>query len=155
MEVALQKNSFSFKREHLIDVLEEAAPLTALHWKEIAHYQDIPLEMDREKYLKLEALDVLRCFIARNDQGALIGYAVFFVQHNIHYKSSLQAVQDVLFIHPEYRGTGKRFIEWCDQELKKEKVQVIYHHVKSAHNFGPMLERMGYQLVDLIYARRF
>jgi hypothetical protein len=38
--------------------------------------------------------------------------------------------------------------------LALEGIQVVYHHVKAAHNFGKMLERMDYKLVDLIYAKR-
>jgi hypothetical protein len=49
---------------------------------------------------------------------------------------------------------GGRFIKWCDEQLRAEGVAVVYHHIKAAHNFGPMLERFGYELVDLIYSRR-
>lgn len=67
---------------------------------------------------------------------------------------SKQAVQDVVFIHPEFRGFGKKFFIYCDDVLKNQKVQVVYHHIKAAHNFGAMLESIGYKLVDLIYAKR-
>jgi hypothetical protein len=99
-------------------------------------------------------MGTLRTFTARDADGVLTGYCVFFVRHNIHYASSLQASQDVIYIDPERRGFGAEFILWCDQQLKEEGVQAVYHHVKQAHNFGPLLERFGYECVDLIYARR-
>lgn len=144
----------NFKREQIQLVFEEAVPLLQMHWEEIAHYQDIKLEPDFGRYTQLEESGAVRCFTARDDANKLIGYSVFFVRENIHYKSSVQAVQDILFIHPGRRGTGMRFVKWCDEQLKNDGVQAVYHHVKAAHNFGPMLERLGYQLVDLIYARR-
>lgn len=144
----------TFKRENVSDCFQEAMPLLMEHWKEIAHYQDIPLEPDLSFYESAEKSGVLRTFTARGDEGKLIGYAVYFVRHNAHYKSSLQAVQDIIYIQKNKRGMGGRFILWCDEQLRAEGVQAVYHHVKTAHNFGPMLERFGYQLVDLIYARR-
>ena len=143
-----------FARETLSSIKDEIEPLLELHWREIAHYQDILLEPDWAAYFRAEELGLARFYTARDDQGYLIGYIVFFLRFNIHYKSSLQASQDILFIHPERRGFGAKFIAWCDDQLKLEGVQAVYHHVKQAHNFGPLLERLGYSLVDLIYAKR-
>lgn len=132
----------------------ELWPLLELHYAEIAHFKEIPLDPDQELYCKLEQVNSTRMFVARTPEGKVTGYANFFLRPNIHYKNSLQAVQDVLFFHPEYRGRGGHFIKWCDEQLKLESVQVVYQHVKVSHNFGPLLERIGYKLVDLIYARK-
>lgn len=144
----------TFKRESIKDCFAELQPLLYAHWKEITHYLDIPLEPDEERYYTLERENVARLYCVRSDIGELVGYAIFFVNYNAHYKSSLQALQDILFIHPKYRGSGGRFILWCDDQLKKEGVQLVVHHIKASHNFGPLLERFGYELIDLIYGRR-
>lgn len=143
-----------FKRETLAEVLDEVTPLLYLHYKEISADLDIPLEPDLVQYRTIEEQGALRVFTVREEDGSLVGYNILFLRNNLHYKSSLQALQDIIFIHPEKRGCGARFIAWCDQQLKAEKVQSVYHHVKAKHNFGPMLERMGYELVDLIYRKR-
>jgi GNAT superfamily N-acetyltransferase len=144
-----------FEREILtVKLWEEMFPLFEKHYEEIAHHKDIPLDPDITQYMKLEEIGALRAFIARDEAGLIAGYAVYFIRYNLHYRSSLQALQDVLFIDPERRGFGAKFMLWCDDELKKEGIQITYHHVKQAHNFGPLLERMGYKLVDLIYTRR-
>lgn len=143
-----------FQREMGYDIYEEMKPLLELHFKEISANQDIALDPDWDGYTATEKAGCLRTFTARNDDGKLIAYAVFFVRHNLHYKNSFQAVQDVLYVDPATRGFGAKFIIWCDRQLKDEGVQVVYHHVKKAHNFGPLLERMNYKLVDLIFAKR-
>lgn len=144
-----------FQRELFTeDFLREVTPLSEKHYKEIAHYQDIELAPDLEAYMRCEQAGGLRVYTAREDDGKLIGYEIFFVRHNLHYKNSLQAAQDVLFIDPEKRGFGMDFIDWCDQQLKAEGVQVVTQHIKAKHNFGRMLERLNYELVDLIYSRR-
>lgn len=143
----------TFNKEPLSGFLDEAKPLFETHWAEISHYKDIRLNPDYESYLSSE--ENLRCFTSRKD-GLLIGYSIYFVRPNLHYKDSLQAVQDVLFILPEYRHgrIGITLIKFCDEDLKREGVQVVYHHVKAAHNFGPMLERLGYEMIEYIYAKR-
>lgn len=144
-----------FAREMLGDVRGDMEPLLEEHWREIAHFQDIRLNPDWEFYALMEEDERLRIFTARVD-GRLVGYAVFFVGPNRHYKDSIQAVQDVVFLHPDYRGfkIGTNLILYADQQCAAENIQVIYHHIKAAHNFGPLLESCGYELVDLIYAKR-
>ncbi len=147
--------NYHFKREPMVEtVLIEGAHLAEKHYKEVAHYPDIPMEPDHDAYNALEDNDNLRCFTARTDDGTLVGYSVYFLRYNMHYKSSFQAVQDIIFVDPDHRGFGAKFIKWCDNELKEIGVQVVYHHVKKKLNFGPMLERQGYELIDLIYGKR-
>lgn len=167
------------------ELFAEMLPLLGRHWREVAHYLDIPLEVNAGAYHAIAANGALRVFTARDrqigqpcdggcdhvypygwvpdagcpvhDAQPLVGYAVFFVRPNPHYVSSLQAVQDVLFVQPESRGkTGAKLIAFADDALRAEGVQVVYQHVKARPrlNFGPMLERMGYELVDHIYAKR-
>lgn len=149
-----------FQRETLtFSLFEEMKPLLVKHFHEIAHYQDIVLDPAIDQYIAMEKCGALRVFTARefvDGTEMLAGYCIFFIRPNLHYQSSLQASQDILFVHPAFRhaGFGKKFISFCDDELKKERVQAVYHHVKKAHNFGPLLESLGYQLVDLIYSRR-
>lgn len=164
------------------ELLAEALPLLQAHWSEVAHFQDIPLDVDEEAYLNADALGMLRCYTVRRetdvrrgplpstallqegiyDQRAtwsieqrLVGYALYFVRPNLHYKTSVQASQDVIYLDPSVRGgTGYRFITWCDDQLRAEGVVAAYQHSKAAHDFGKLLQRQGYELVDLIYAKR-
>lgn len=144
----------TFQQEILSAIWDELIPLLKEHWKEIAHYSDIPLDIDRATYERLEQAGAIRLYTLRDDRE-LVGYACFFINNHPHYKSSKQAQQDVIYISPKSRGgSGYWFIKECDSELRREGVQVVSHHVKAAHNFGPMLERIGYTLQDLIYTRR-
>lgn len=144
-----------YQAERVSNLWEEAAPLLQAHWREIAHYQDIELKPDVETYARLQAAGQLRCYTAR-DSGRLIGYVVFFVRPNLHYSASLQAHQDVLFVALHYRKgmVGVRLIKFAEERLRAEGVQVIYHHAKRTNKVGGLLERLGYELVDEIYAKR-
>ena len=145
----------AIQRERAHDLWDEAQPLLAAHWREIAHYQDIELAPDRALYEAAEDVGSLRCYSAREGE-ALIGYVVFFVRHAPHYRHSLQAVQDVLFVLPEHRKgmAGVRLIKHAEDALQAEGVQVVYHHAKRTNLVGRLLGRLGYDLVEEIYCKR-
>ena len=145
----------TYQREQLTEALiSEVTPLISKHYKEIAHYQDIPLNPNWDQYLAIQENNASRLYTARDDNGVIIGYACFFVRHNPHYSTSLQAVNDVIFIDKERRGFGREFIAWCDEQLRADGVQVVYHHIKFAHDWSPILRRMGYEEQDKIMSRR-
>jgi hypothetical protein len=145
-----------FSRETSATVIDEIKPLLDAHYAEIAHYQDIPVNVAYEKYLAVEALGRLRIYTVRS-RGELVGYAIFTLAPSLHYSGSLQAMQDVLYLHPWYRKgrVGMRFIEWCDSQLRVDGAQVVYQHQKIAHPaLGKLLARIGYEAIDTIWARR-
>lgn len=133
--------------------LSEGMELFKKHYKEISANLDIPLDIDRQKYIALAEAGNLKVFSAR-DKGKLVGYGVFLVSKNIRYQSSIQAIQDVFYIHPDYRGNNGEFLLWCDEQLKKMDVQLVLHHVKVKHDWGHLLERNGYKQIEKIYSRR-
>lgn len=143
-------------REKFADFIDEAEPILRRHWREVAHYTDIPLNVDRSNYERIEQADMLRIFTARLGR-TLIGYAVFLISPNAHYRYSIQAKQDVIYIAPEHRGrlAGYRLIKFADEMLRAEGAQVVYQHVKLSHPaLGRILERIGYAPIETIYARR-
>lgn len=156
--------SVVYQRESFHDVWDEACPLLTEHWREIAHYDDIVLDPDVAFYARAEEASLLRIYTARLADahpappiaGKLIGYAVYFVRPNPHYRLSLQANQDVLFLLPHYRQAmlGARFLDFTHNELRREGVQVVYQHMKVAHDKEALLTRLGYEPVDRLYAKR-
>lgn len=156
---SLRCDGVSMQPELIKGLWPELEPLLTRHKDEIAHYPDIALNVDKATYEALEAAGKLRCYTARTlPDYELIGYEVCLVGPNLHYQDSIQAKQDVLYLAPEWRKgrLGLRLVDYADGMLRNEGTQVNYQHVKAkaGQNFGPALERMGYELVDLIYAKR-
>lgn len=141
-----------YATEDVRDLWSDLWPLLREHYKRVAHYEDIPLNPSVEQYNALQDVGMLRCYTARED-GELIGYAVFFVRPHIHYADSLMAAQDVLF-HKRGALGLRGLVKFADQQLRGEGVQLVSHHIKAAHDFGAILERQGYELMDLIYVKR-
>lgn len=145
-----------FNEENLDQLLPDVEAITKRHYNDVATYKDIPLDPDFEKYRLIESVGNARCYTIRDDVGLLKGYAVFFLSYSLQYKSSYQAVQDLIYIDSELRGQGigKDFILFVDNHLRDEGVQLVFHHTKVAKSFAPLLEHIGYSHVDSIYARR-
>lgn len=136
-------------------LISEMTPLWQAHHDEVAAFKDIPSDPDLELYRKSHENKLLRIYTAR--QGPrLVGYQVFFVMLHPHSQHSAQAVLDIMYLRKEERRglNGYRFIKFCDQALADEQVQAIFYHINARHDFGRLLERMGYELVDMVYARR-
>lgn len=158
----------TFQRERPHELLDEARPLFEAHYKEIAHYQDIALDINEAAYCQLEEAGLLRCFTARYN-GELVGYCVFIVRPNLRYSQSLQASQDILYVDKSRRGAlyGKRLLDFCHERLREEGVQVAYQHSKATKEIreaiaaivkrtdvGRIFEKLGYELIDLIHGKR-
>lgn len=127
------------------------------HWHEVAHFTDIPLEPDWDAYAQVEQSGRLKIFTVRI-AGELVGYAAYILNHNPHYKSSLQAVQDILFLSPAHRKAriGANLIIYADAYFRGQGVQAVYQHSKAKKelDMGPLLKRLGYELVDTLWAKR-
>jgi len=141
--------------EYSDELIEECKPLFKAHYQEIEKFQDIPLEPNYSQYKSARNQKILKIFTAR-EHGVVIGYSFFFVLNSPHYKNSRQAVQDLVFVYKHSRKgfVGIRFIKWCDKQLRKDGVQVIFRQVTPQNNFGKILMRQGYQLHEALYAKR-
>ena len=144
-----------YARETFAGIRDEVMPLLDEHYLEVAHYKDIPLDVDFAAYDAVETAGMFRVYTARTGTGALVGYAAFFVRSNGHYRGSLQAHQDVLFMLPGSRGLGGELIRYAEEQLRAEGVQVVYQHIKVATpRTAALMVRLGYQAVDTIFAKR-
>lgn len=148
-------DNLEFQQESYASCIEEMMPLVERHYDELSRDKDIPLDPRHDRYKQLDENELIKLYTLR-ESGELIGYAIFLIGHNLHYQSSYQAVQDVIFIVPERRGgPGAKFIAWCDEQLQSLGVQKVVHHVKEdICDFGPLLMSMGYIKTDILYSRR-
>jgi len=147
-----------FQRERADDLWGEILPLLHEHKNEIAFYDDIDLNVDQVFYYTAELSGLLRCYTARLPPlGVLIGYAIFFVKRSPHYRDSLQASQDVLFVTKPHRHgrVGLQLIQYSEEQLRAEGVQVIFQHLKvSTPETIALFHKLGYEDIDLIVGKR-
>jgi hypothetical protein len=138
-------------RENLATFQTEAQVLLEQHYQELTlHKEYIKLSVDWDKYYKLESAGGFVLITAR-DKGKLIGYSAFFISNHIHYKNTKIAMNDVLFLHKDYRkgSAGIKLIKESEKIMKELNVSKIIWHVKLSNDFTPILKRMGYVVEEV------
>lgn len=142
------------REEYSAQLIAEMHPLLTEHDKEIPQL-GLGFDPDWKAYKLLNDAKALRIYTARV-ADLLVGYQVYMVGYHPHRRGSLEATQDILYLEPEVRlgMVGVNFIRFCDKELQKENVRVIHHPIDARHDFGHILERMGFQLSDVVYSRK-
>ncbi len=143
-----------FARESLTpELVAEVTPLLMAHYTEVANYQDIPLRPRWEQYFTLQELGALLVYTSRQ-AGRLIGYNAFLKDRHLHYGTSMQAANDVIFIDPRQRGFGRKFIAWCVEQLRAAGAQVNSYHVKLSLDWGHILAEQGFEPVETVWVKR-
>lgn len=150
-----------FGTETYYSFIADAKPLIEAHWEEIGAFgkQSMPLDPDWPLYKMLYDKGHVVFFSARiATSGNLVGYTVYVLAPHTHYKNTIVADDDGLFLLPEYRKglTGYNLIRYAISELKKleirgQKIGLIALSMKAEHAFIPIAERLGFKLMDLRY----
>jgi GNAT superfamily N-acetyltransferase len=144
-----------YQIEKFSDMMNEGKPLFRKHWEEIARNKEIvPLDPDWEKYLRMEDAGFLHVATVR-DGGKLIGYCIDIVSSHLHYRHDLFSINDVIYVEPDYRGkgVGVRLIKFSLAGLMQIGVSVAHMHMKLDHDFGALMERLGYHEIERIYEK--
>jgi GNAT superfamily N-acetyltransferase len=137
--------------ETLGEVRDECDDIIAAHWREIAVWQDIPLDPDWPTYENLSKAGMLVIYTVRTEEGKLVGYAVFVMRRHLHYKGHNWAINDIVFVHPDYRDgrIGRRLVQFWDEDLATRNINVVHVNVKTAHPaLGLVLKFEKYKAVE-------
>lgn len=145
-----------FNREYMTPLLaEEIIALSDKHYSEVVTYEERDPDISIDHYVSIEHRGALRTYTARKNK-AIIGYAVYVVSYHPHYRKSLRAIQDAIYIDPNHRvgNIGVSFIQWTESKLAQEGVEYVYQSSAKDHDIGHLLIRMGYKPIESIYLRR-
>ena len=138
-----------------------AAEMFVRHWDEVEVDKEVmDLAIDWPRMFELEALGYSRSFGVWCDE-TLVGYSLFHVTPNIHSRTILQGVNDVLFVEREHRGdAGVRLIRTAERLLKKLGVRRLLYNTKvearvgrKGSTTGDLLLRMRYRLDEEVYTK--
>lgn len=145
--------SIAYAREKVAKVRDEITPLLLAHYAEIGQ-RDLLVLPDWDAYLKAEEEGKVFILTARCE-GVLIGYNVMLLASHLHYADARVAQNDVIYVAPEHRN-GKvsiGLIRHFETAMRAIGFDKIYYHAKPVNNFGKLLERMGYGVVETVHAK--
>jgi GNAT superfamily N-acetyltransferase len=146
----------TFAVEQYRDLIDEMKPLFVQHKDELAVYSDIPLDPDYDFYGKAADAGLLT-FLTMRDEGVLAGYAVFIVRPHAHYKGHRWALNDIIWVHPQFRGfrLGRAFVGFWDRHFADTGVNVVHVNTKVSHlALGHVLKQAGYKTVEEGHEKR-
>lgn len=110
--------------ESFLAIYEELLPLFHSHWMELGPFRDrMPLSPNLQIYTFLETSGELLTLTARHDRR-LVGYLIAKTGPGLHYSLTNQAITDLPYVHPEFRGRGIviRLFKAAEAEFRKQGV---------------------------------
>jgi len=142
-----------FNVETVPQCIEDVKTLVTEAWDEVEVYKDkMKLDPNYDLYLELEKLGVVHVVTVR-DEGKLIGYYISLLMPNPHYQTHTFAINDLLFIHPDYRGgtTTYRMFKYAFKKLKEKGVSVITLNMKVKFPFKRLCKALGMEHHENVY----
>lgn len=135
-----------FNVEKFADCFEDMKTLFEKHWEEVAlNKNKIKLNPDYDKYLAMEELGMISLITVRNN-NEIVGYSIDILSPHLHYKDHIFALNDVIFLSPEYRAgrTALKLLLHVQEHLKSLGTSVHVLHMKTAHKFTGLAKMAGY-----------
>ena len=129
------------------EIMSDMQAMIKDHFAETGYDNDsMKLDPDYETYFAIEEAACLICTAARKDDGELIGYSIDILQPSLHHKGYVQAVNDVLYVKPEYSGSilGEAIITFVGEYLAEQSVYLHQLTMTKKKNFGATAKTCGY-----------
>ena len=146
----------TFQKEPFATAFPDAQRLFADHFDEVAENKKLlgAPNPDVDGYATMDRMGAYHVLTAR-DGEELVGYFAFITRRNFHYKHIISASEDLYFLAPEARGmkTGYRFLQAATDAMRAAGGDLASMRVKIAHDHGPLLERLGYRPIEVIYTK--
>lgn len=136
-------------------LIEEITPILDGHRQELQSWKDMPLNPNWDMYKEADKNGQLVWLIAR-DCGQIVGYSLFLISPNPHYKDFITAIEDIFYVVPDKRGSkiAVNLIKRSEKILKSRHVSVITHHAKFTNTFAQFLEKFGYKQTEVMLSKR-
>lgn len=149
----------SIRSESFIEIYPELLPLFESHWRELGPFRDrMPLSPNLPIYSYLETANQLVTLTARHN-GKLVGYLIAKTGPGLHYSKTNQAITDLPYVLPEFRGRGivVRLFKAAEEIFKAQNVGPWFAGSKINSPLHPSMDRLlrwiGMEPQDIQYSK--
>lgn len=131
------------------DLAFERETITPEFLDEIERFLNAP-DLDRDLYMEMGALSLVNTYTIRKGKD-LLGFALFSIHPDPKIRGNLHAIQENYAVPDAI--TAERFVAFCDADLKKDGIDVVYRQVGKDENTAAPFERSGYAMSALIFSK--
>ena len=144
----------TYQEEKYSDCISELKLIYPAHYEELAVEKSIPLEPDYETYANIDKLGRITLITCRKD-SELIGYIIFFVNTQMHYKSCIAAHEDIYYLKKEHRHgrIGIKLFQFAEEALKQKGVHRVIFGTKVYLDNSKLFEYLGYRFYEKLYTK--
>jgi len=136
-----------YAQEYYHEVIDEIVPMLSVHGDEVEDYTVVPV---LEVYEAGDSKDIFAIYTMRHE-GKLVGYAGFWKLDNPHRAGSVTASNDLIYVHPDYRGAlALKFFEWIEQNILTD---VIIYTFKTMHDHPELMEHLEMKFTEKVYKK--
>lgn len=125
------------------------------HYDEVETLKDLQLNPDYCIYFEADKKNLVKVILCEDD-NKLIGYIVFFVGPNLHYKHCLIATEDIYYLKPEYRKgrTGIKMFQFAEKYLKSIGINMIRYSTRTKLDNSKLFEYLGCNFIEKVFIKR-
>lgn len=141
-----------YDTESYDEIVDDIVPMLEGHWAEVEWELDnIPLNPNLAYYKESPAAR----FYTMRENGRLCGYNIFTVFDHPHHMGTVFALNDLLYIHPDYRhiGYAQGFVYYAEESLAQEGVSVVTYSMKKDYPFTDLMYSSGYEHTENIFSK--
>ncbi len=119
-----------------------------------AHKDLPPYDFDWSIYTGAQAAGKLLVVTARED-GALLGFAMYFVMEHPHHKGFLVAECDGIQVdmHHRGKGIGSLLLSYCEDCLRGLEVKRMSNRFRHVYDTTPLFEKHGFKPAETTFIK--
>ena len=150
----LKYRNLIIQEEDYLKLKPEANDLILKNWEDTG-LEDLELDPDWSSYDVLYQAGCFGVYTAR-ENNVLVGYLGVLARNHLHYKGSVFASNDVLFLDKDYRKglAGYFLIKYSLEDLKKKGVDVFLFNSTVEKPYDPILKKLGFKHHENIYIKK-
>ena len=145
-----------FAVEDFTRVQTEYAAFVYRYWNNTPeNLSEVPLDIDWNVYLKMDADKLLHLMVARDD-GRMVGAALYMIMMDPKHRTRRLATCDTFAVSRDYRGKGlgKQLYIAVEASLLPLEVDEIRNGYREVYHTKPLFEKLGFKLIERIYAKK-
>lgn len=126
------------------------------YWhKTPAHKGVPPLDFNWPLYIESNKNERLLLVTARDNNGKMQGFVMYFIMRHPHHRTMLWANCDTLATRVEARGKGygTRLVNTAEKLLQARGVKFVTHNFRTCYRTKPLFPKLGYELMEYSYMK--